>query len=110
MKIELFEMERMQSTYENVVEIDLSESGVRAVTLHELRELGLDLEGVLDTPLSYSQGNGTKELRELLSLHYEGSSTDQIEVTNGTSEANFVVALTLIQPGDEVAMQLPNYI
>ena len=31
MKIELFEMERMQSTWENVVEIDLSESGVRAV-------------------------------------------------------------------------------
>jgi aspartate/methionine/tyrosine aminotransferase len=109
MKIELFEMERMQSTYENVVEIDLSESGVRAVTLQELRDLGFDLEGVLDTPLSYSQGNGTIELRELLSRHYEGSSIDQIEVTNGTSEANFVVALTLIQPGDEVAMQLPNY-
>ncbi len=26
MKIELFEMERMQSTWENVVEIDLSEA------------------------------------------------------------------------------------
>jgi len=36
MKIELFEMERMQSTLENVVEIDLSESGVRAVTLRVL--------------------------------------------------------------------------
>jgi hypothetical protein len=31
MKIEVFEMERMQSTWENVVEYDLSESGVLPV-------------------------------------------------------------------------------
>jgi aspartate/methionine/tyrosine aminotransferase len=109
MKIELFEMERMQSTWENVVEIDLSESGVRAVTIRELIEMGFDLEGALDTPLSYSQGNGTVELRQLLSQHYAGATIDHIEVTNGTSEANFIVALTLIREGDEVAMQLPNY-
>ena len=109
MKIELFEMERMQSTWENVVDIDLSESGVRAVSLRELVELGFDLTSVLDTPLSYSQGNGTVELRQLLSRHYPGSSIDHIEVTNGTSEANFIVSLNLIREGDEVAMELPNY-
>src|SRR5262245_6009224 len=96
MKIELFEMERMQSTWENLVEIDLSESGVRAVTLQELAGLGFDLAAVLDTPLSYSQGNGTIELRQLLSEHYQGSTIDHIEVTNGTSEANFIIALTLV--------------
>ena len=109
MKIELFEMERMQSTWENVVEIDLSESGVRAVSLRELTELGFDLNAVMDSPLSYSQGNGTIELRQLLSQQYPGSSVDHIEVTNGTSEANFIVSLTLIREGDEVAMQQPNY-
>ena len=109
MKIELFEMERMQSTWENIVEIDLSESGVRAVTLRELTEFGFDLDGVMDSPLSYSQGNGTIELRRLLSQHYPGSTSDHIEVTNGTSEANFIVALTLVHEGDEVAMELPNY-
>jgi aspartate/methionine/tyrosine aminotransferase len=109
MKIELFEMERMQSTWENVVDIDLSESGVHAVTLRELIEMGFDLEGALETPLSYSQGNGTVELRQLLSQHYAGATSDHIEVTNGTSEANLMVALTLISEGDEVALQLPNY-
>lgn len=109
MKIELFEMERMQSTWENVVDIDLSESGVRAVTLRELVEMGFDLGAALDTPLSYSQGNGTIELRQLLCRHYPDSTLDHIEVTNGTSEANFIVALTLIREGDEVAIQLPNY-
>jgi aspartate/methionine/tyrosine aminotransferase len=34
---------------------------------------------------------------------------DQVEVTNGTSEANYLVALALLQPGDEMAMELPNY-
>ena len=38
MKIPQFEMERMQSTWENVVEMDMSESGIRPVTLRELSE------------------------------------------------------------------------
>ena len=33
MPIELFEMERMQSTWENLVDYDMSESGVRPLTL-----------------------------------------------------------------------------
>src|SRR5262249_55078630 len=32
-----------------------------------------------------------------------------IEVTNGTSEANFLLALALVRDGDEVAFQVPNY-
>jgi hypothetical protein len=34
--IETFLMERMQSTYENFVDYDLSESGVRPVSLREM--------------------------------------------------------------------------
>jgi len=73
MKMEVFEMERMQSTWENVVEYDLSESVIRAVSLRELTDLGFDLEEALDTPLGYSQSNGTIELRELLMEQYPGS-------------------------------------
>jgi hypothetical protein len=51
MAIELFEMERMQSTWENVVDYDMSESGVRPLTLRELVEMGFDLESFLDVPL-----------------------------------------------------------
>lgn len=109
MKIEKFEMERMQSTWENVVEMDMSESGVRPVTLRELGEMGLDLEAILDMPLGYSQSNGTIPLREALSAIYPGATPDHIEVTNGTSEANYLLALALIRPGDEVAFEVPNY-
>lgn len=109
MRIEKFEMERMQSTWENVVEYDMSESGVRPVTLRELVEMGFDLEKAMDTPLGYSQSNGTIELRERLAALYPGATPGHIEVTNGTSEANYLLALSLLEQGDEVALQAPNY-
>ena len=109
MPIELFEMERMQSTWENLVDYDLSESGVRPLTLRELVDMGFDLEAFLDQPLGYSQSNGTLELREALAAIYPGSTVEQIEVTNGTSEANYLVALSQLRPGDIMAMEAPNY-
>lgn len=109
MAIELFEMERMQSTWENVVEFDMSESGVRPLTLRELVEMGFDLEAFLDEPLGYSQSNGTPELRERLAALYPGATADHVEVTNGTSEANYLIALSQVRAGDDVAIQVPNY-
>ena len=109
MAIERFEMERMQSTWENVVDYDMSESGVRPLTLRELVEMGFDLDEFLDVALGYSQSNGTIELRQRIAVHYPGATADQIEVTNGTSEANYLIALSQLQPGDEVAMEVPNY-
>jgi aspartate/methionine/tyrosine aminotransferase len=109
MKIETFEMERMQSTWENVVDYDLSESGVFPVTLRELTEMGFDLDWALDTPLSYSQSNGTPELKQAIASMYPGATPENIEVTNGTSEANFLVPLTQLEEGDRFALEVPNY-
>ena len=109
MKIDVFEMERMQSTWENLVEYDMSESGIHPLTLNELVEMGLDLKGLMDMPLGYSQSNGTPELKELLTKLYPQTTHEHIEVTNGTSEANFLLALSQLAPGDEFAFQLPNY-
>ena len=109
MKIPPFKMERMQSTWENLVEMDMSESGIRPVTLRELADMGLNLDGILDMPLGYSQSNGTIPLRATLAAQYPGATPDHIEVTNGTSEANYLLALTLLREGDEVALEVPNY-
>src|SRR5688572_19138583 len=109
MKLAEFSMERMQSTWENLVDFDMSESGIRPLTLRELTAMGFDLESFLDQPLGYSQSNGTIELRERIAALYPGATIDQIEVTNGTSEANYIVALSQVEPGDVVALQVPNY-
>lgn len=107
--MDTFEQERMQSTWENVVEIDLSESGVYPVTLQDLQPMGLDIDEILAVPLGYSQSNGTLKLREMLAEQYPGASPDHIEVTNGTSEANFLLCHTLTEDGDRVGIQVPNY-
>ena len=82
MKIEVFEMERMQSTWENIVDYDMSESGVRPLTLRELVGMGFDLDEFLDQPLGYSQSNGTIELRERIAAIYPDARAEQIERTS----------------------------
>jgi len=109
MKLERFDMERMQSTYENLVEFNLSESGVRPLTPRELVEDAGGLEGLLDQPLVYTQSNGTVDLRRAIAAMYPGTGIDHVEVTNGGSEANFITVFNLIEPGDEVVMLVPNY-
>jgi aspartate/methionine/tyrosine aminotransferase len=109
MKLEQFAMERMQSTYENLVEFNLSESGVRPLTSRELVEDAAGLDGLLDQPLVYSQSNGTVELRQAIAALYPGAGIDHVEVTNGGSEANFIATLRLVDAGDEVVMLVPNY-
>ena len=99
----------MQSTWENIVDYDMSESGIRAVTLREMMSLGFDLEEMLDTPLGYSQSNGTVALRERLAALYPGATVDHVEVTNGTSEANYLLALSQLESGDTFALEVPNY-
>src|SRR5687768_3925291 len=102
MRVEQFAMERMQSTWENRVDYNLSESGVYPLTPREL--LDGDLEAVLDQPLVYTQSNGTPELRALVSALYPGTSAEHVQVTNGGSEANYMVVWRLVEPGDEVAL------
>jgi len=107
-KLEQFAMERMQSTWENRVEFNLSESGVHPLTSRQL--LGdAALDAVLDQPLVYTQSNGTPELRARIAALYPGATPDHVQVTNGGSEANYVSVWRLVEAGDEVAMLVPNY-
>lgn len=111
MRIEPFEMERWQSVWENRVRYNLSESGVHPMTVMELFEMA-DLEAaevLLPQRLVYNQSNGTPELRQTIATLYPGAGESNILVTNGGSEANFVTALSLLEPGDHAVLMVPNY-
>jgi aspartate/methionine/tyrosine aminotransferase len=108
-KILPFEMERMQSTWENQVEINLSESGVHPLTLGELLREESDRERLLGLALGYPQTNGTIPLRSVIASMYPGATPDHVHVTNGGSEANFCSAWSLLEPSDEAVMMAPNY-
>lgn len=102
-------MERMQSTYENLVDYNLSESGVRPLSPRELLIDRAALEALLDQPLVYTQSNGTVALRQAVASLYPGATIEHVEVTNGGSEANYITTWRLVEPGDDVVMLLPNY-
>jgi aspartate/methionine/tyrosine aminotransferase len=104
-----FEMERMMSEWENVVEYNLSESGVHPMTARELVEDPALLDRLLVTNLDYSQTNGTPELRDRICALYPGANPDNVLVTTGAAEANFIATWTLLEPGDELVLMLPNY-
>ncbi len=109
MKIVPFEMERWQSTWENSVEFNLSESGVQPIPLHELLRDEAATERFLQLPLAYSQGNGTPELRSAIANMYRDATPEHVLVTNGSSEANLLAMWHLVETGDEVVVMLPNY-
>jgi len=106
-----FELERWQSTWENRVRFNLSESGVHPMSIQELLGLaGASAVPLLEVRLGYSQSNGTDLLRQRIAALYPGASPDQVLVTTGSAEANFVACWRLLEPGDKVAIMLPNYL
>jgi len=110
MQIEPFELERWQSVWENKVELNLSESGVHPLTTAELVPDALQLKKILDVQQLYPQTNGSEELRGRIADLYPGAKIENVLVTCGGSEANYVSTWGLIEPGDEVVFMMPNYL
>lgn len=113
MRIETFALERWMTTWETKVEYDIAESGILPMTVNELLDLEPDrdvtLARLLDTRLGYSEAPGSIELRSLLAATYRDTSPDEILVTTGAIEANFLTFNTLLDPGDHVVAVYPAY-
>ena len=99
-----FNMERMQSKWENVVDYNLSETCAYPVTLRELLGDSLPVEELLAIELNCPQVNGIIELREHIAALYPGATPDNVLVTVGCAEANLITLQTLLAPGDEMAI------
>lgn len=109
MQVERFELERWQSVWENKVELNISESGVDPLTVNELVPDADQLRRILDVQQGYPQSNGSEELRSKIAEMYPGARMENVLVTCGGSEANFVSTWSLVERGDEVVFMLPNY-
>jgi aspartate/methionine/tyrosine aminotransferase len=107
-RIDVFEMERMQSLYWHEVEYDLSESGVRAMSVREL--LGDRADEVLDVGLGYPLSEGSEAAREAIATWYPGATAANVTMVNGGSEANHLVLWSLLEREDRLAFMVPNYL
>jgi aspartate/methionine/tyrosine aminotransferase len=110
LKIERFDMERTQCLYENEVEFNLSESGVRPLSLGELVPDPAGRAALDALLLKYPHSTGRRTLRESIARFYGGEDPDSVMVTNGGSEANYTALWGLTGKRERVAFMLPNYL
>ena len=105
-----FQVEQFLSDYEQGVTYNFSESGVHPLTLGGLLELaGTSVEALSDVALDYPEVRGTERLRARIAALYPGAAAENVLVTVGASEANHLIASTLLQPGDEIVALSPTY-
>ena len=110
MKFELFDLERNQSLFENEVEYNLSESGVHPLKISEILTDDEQRE-LLNKNLYYGYTNGTPELRQRVADMYGDTfSIENVLITSGSAEANFLSIMTQLESGDEIIYMVPNYL
>ena len=108
-RIQSFKMERWQSLHDHEVECNLSESGVHPMRLEELVDDSAELKRLMSLDLAYPHTNGSPELRDHIAGFYPGATRDNVLVTCGGAEANYLAFWTLLEKGDRVAVEIPNY-
>src|SRR5207245_10514150 len=89
-RIETFQMERMQCLYEHEVDYNLSESGVDPMRVEDLVGGKEATRRLLEQALGYGHSTGSWTLRERIAAFYPGAGPENVTVVNGGSEANVV--------------------
>ena len=101
--------------YETKVDWDIAESGIYPMSSREIlnllapEERQVELDRLLDLRLGYSEACGSAELRGLIAATYENTSPDEILVTTGAIEANFLLFNELLSAGDRIVIVSPAY-
>jgi len=106
-----FGVERWFSRYEFTVGVNIAESCIKPLSLKEIADIAgpAFLEEFEGLTFGYTDGSGDPALRRAVASMYEGATEDNVLVTVGAIEANFLAFNALIQPGDEVISVFPAY-
>ncbi len=106
-----FELENYLSDNEQNVAYNFSESGVHPLTFGGLLDIaGIDADSLRNTLMDYPEVRGKADLRAKIAALYTGASADNVLVTVGASEANHLVAATLLEAGDRMVTIQPSYL
>ncbi|KAJ5966543.1 hypothetical protein N7481_013257 [Penicillium waksmanii] len=118
-KLEDFAVEQWMDKYETTAKFNTAETCCASVSVDDLRALSEDKEtdplGKLQsTKLTYGAIRGSDQLRDTLSNLYSAKTTarlpkDNILITAGAIQANFLVLYSLLGPGDHVICHYPTY-
>jgi len=103
-----FGVERWFDAHEARARYNIAESCARPLGLDEL----LRIAGAAPRPntrLGYQPSAGRADLRASIAALYPGASADDVLVTVGAIEANFLALSALAAPGDRVIALVPTY-
>ncbi|MET7312326.1 capreomycidine synthase [Streptomyces sp. NPDC005571] len=110
MDIAIAKLEAWMRDYYHKVDHDIGSSGVRDLSMAELRALcGFELSALDSMIFHDSESYGGPGLRSALADRWTGGDLDKIMVTHGSSEAIYLVMQLMLEPGDEVIVVDPAY-
>ena len=103
--------------YETLAKYNIAETCCASISVNDLRDLSEDkTSNPLDpsTKFTYGAIRGSKQLREsLANLYSEDAATplapENVLITTGAIQANFLLLYTLVGPGDHVICHYPTY-
>ncbi|KAL5338440.1 hypothetical protein BJX70DRAFT_388652 [Aspergillus crustosus] len=118
-QIKDFAVEQWMDKYETTAKYNVAETCSASISVKDLQGLSEDpsshpLDGVLDRKLTYGAIRGSEQLRTTLANLYSVRTptplpADNILITAGAIQANFLLLYTLIGPGDHVICHYPTY-
>lgn len=108
-----FPIARLEDWYRDnyfTTEIDISGSGVEDYSMKEVRQLvGLSHDELDELVFHDSRTLGGTAIRRSIAERFAGGDAERVMVTNGSTEAIYIVMQALLSPGDEVIITDPYY-
>ena len=108
-----FPVARLEDWYRDnyfTAEIDISGSGVEDYSMREVRQLaGLSHDELDELVFNDSRTLGGAGIRRSIADRFAGGDPERVMVTNGSTEAIYIVMKALLSPGDEIIITDPYY-
>lgn len=111
MKINEFEVETWMTDHENDCQYNLTETSMSSLSFHDLQEYVLEdiSTTIMNMKMDYGPIIGSTRLKDaILSLYHTGSY-ENIAITHGAINANELVMMSLLEPGDHIISLFPSY-
>lgn len=111
MKLKEFTVETWMTDHELDCQYNLAETCVASMSLRELAHLThKDLvDQILDIRMDYGPITGSLRLKKAILSLYKSGNEENLTITHGAINANELVMLTLLEPGDHVIALTPTY-
>ena len=111
MKINEFEVETWMTDHENDCKYNLTETCVSSLSLKDLQQyVDEDIAStIMGMTMDYGPIVGSSRLKKAILSLYETGNESNITITHGAINANELVMMELLKPGDHVISLYPTY-